>query len=633
MADVGARAARLDESVDALLELVRTHDPLQLIPSISVLTSSSTWSEEEHLDDGDKTHTWEAKIEYLAGLALTGPPGDADVGGDATQKAIEMIAAVFDAAHASLFLQSVGEGVTDDPTLDFTSYLMQVENLVDRMHGYTPHLEEINDAVFEPRRNLYLDTLGFCPSDVVRIVRRHNGWVNSEASRVFPQLASAPSLGPEEQVKVVRDFKRALDAVCYWTPDLLSDTTGLPREQIEAMLSRMSTEYSSQPEFRLPGDDNILRKRPFIRSGELFLVPAPWAPAHYTHDWLLDYLDKEPNVKLRAAYFKGRSGGTERLVHSCLSSIFGEPRVHANVHYDGINGHGEIDCLVGGGTPIVVEVKSQSVTDPGRRGHRPRLERVARDVLERSTDQTRRASDYISAGGRRFALKEGADTAQLLFDDVVEPTQVVVSFEGIDPLAISMSALIGSGESRAAWVTDLADFLVVRDFLGDPGPFLHYAKTRSDPSRPVPYMESDAVVGYLKDRLRTATNSAMPSLGPEAPVLRYNSGPVNDYYVKLELRHPAERMRLGIPDEIRQALRITGMRENSLLWWQITSAILEMSPRDWQGWKHFHRRNRTNRLFTPTTLDVGILVSSEVAEAEVRGGDRPALVVPVPTSL
>jgi hypothetical protein len=114
-ADLGARAARLDESVEVLLQLVQRHDPLQLIPSISVLTSSVTWAEGTRIDDGDQTFSWEAKIEYLAGLALAGPRGDADVGEDVTLEAIELTATVFDATQAGLFLWSVEDGVTDDP--------------------------------------------------------------------------------------------------------------------------------------------------------------------------------------------------------------------------------------------------------------------------------------------------------------------------------------------------------------------------------------------------------------------------------------------------------------------------------------------------------------------------------------
>ena len=630
-ADLGARAARLDESVEALVQLVQGHDPVQLIPSISVLTSSGMWTEGTRIDDGDRTFSWEAKIEYVAGLSLGGPRGDVGVGKNVTLECIELTAAVFDATQAGLFLWSVGDGVTDDPALDLTSYLMQVEHLVDRMHGYVVHLEEINDAVFEPRRSLYLDVLGFCPSDVVRLVRRHNGWVNAEADRLGRLLASARSLSDEAHIELTHSFNHALNAVCLWSPDLLAESSGLPHEEVKAMLTLMSTEFGSQPDFKVPGDDNILRRRPFIRTDGAFLVPTPWSPAHCIHDWLLDYLNEEPNPKLREAYFRGRSVAAERLVRSSLATIFGESTVHASVHYDGASGHGEIDCLVGGGTPVVVEVKSQSVTDSGRRGNRARLERVARDVLERSSAQTGKSCDYIIGGGRDFAPKEGAEAHQLLHDDVSTPVQIVVSFEGIDPLTISMSALIKSEVPRTVWITDLADFLVVRDVLGDPGSFLHYAKARSDPSRPMPYTETDAVVGYLEDRLTAQPESAVSAVGPEPALLRYASGPINDYYTKAELGLLVELPGLGIPDEIREALKVTAVRDNSTLWWQVASAVLEMTPADWAKWKHFHRRNRVDRVFAPPAQAVGIVLSSVAAEAEIVEGVHPILAVPIST--
>ena len=626
-ADLESRAADLDTAVDALLDLVRGHDPVELLTFLRILTSMTTWSEGDRLDDGDQTYSWDAKTEYVAGLVLAGPPGGDDVGEDVVREAIQLTADVFDATQAELFLRSVGEEATENQTLDQISYLMQLEHLVDRMQGYVVHLEEINDAVFEPRRSLYLDALGFCPSDVVRVVRRHNRWVNAEGDRLLPMMAAAMRSGNQgEYAERVDEFNRSVQACNLWTPDLLVQTTGLPRDHLEAMLTLMSTEFNTQPRFRLPEDENVLRKKPFINTGDAFLVPTPWAPAHCIHDWLLIHLEEHPNPKLRERYFKGRSDGAERLVRASLADVFGESVVRANVHYDGPEGHGEIDCLIGGGTPVVVEVKSQSVTDPGRRGNRARLERVARDLLERSSDQTAKAAAYIVAGGRTFAQTEGAEPVALLHDDVAIPTQVVVSFEGIDPLAISIASLLESEAPLWVWVTDLADLLVVRDFLGEPGAFLDYAQARADPTRPLAYMESDAVVAYLEERLRPESPGSESD--SDVPVLPYRSGLINDYYTKVELGFPAERLGLGLPEEIRLALKVTGLRDNTFLWWQVARAILRMTAADWGRWRHFRRRERANRTFIPPSQNVGIQLSSEVTEPGVFAGEPNLLLVP-----
>jgi len=307
--------------------------------------------------------------------------------------------------------------------------------------------------------------------------------------------------------------------------------------------------------------------------------------------------------------------------------VFGESLVHANQHYDGAEGHGEVDCLVTGGTPVVIEVKSRSVTDQGRRGSRDHLERVAKGLLERSFDQTRRAADYIKNGGRRFSSREGREGRLVLHEKVVDPLQVVVSFEGIDLLAISVAGLIESESDPSVWLTDLADFLLVRDVLSDPASFLHYAQIRSDRSRSVPYIESDALVGYLEGRLQP-TLDREPAHGADAPLLSFNSGRVNDYYTKMEMGFPTEMPGLGVPDEVREALKVTGLQANSTEWWETASAIMDMNHADWTRWKHFHRRDRTDRVFTSPARTVDIVLSSNATEAEIITSDRPMLVVP-----
>jgi hypothetical protein len=139
-------------------------------------------------------------------------------------------------------------------------------------------------------------------------------------------------------------------------------------------------------------------------------------------------------------------------------------------------------------------------------------------------------------------------------------------------------------------------------------------------------MESDAVVSYLEERLRP--ESPVSGSDADVPVLPYRSGLINDYYTKVELGFPAERLGLGIPEEIRQALKVTGLRDNTILWWQVTQAILHMAAADWGRWRHFHRRDRVNLTFAPPSQNVGIELSSEVTEPEVLAGEPPVLLVP-----
>jgi len=146
-----------------------------------------------------------------------------------------------------------------------------------------------------------------------------------------------------------------------------------------------------------------------------------------------------------------------RLVLSSLATI-SVIDVHANVHYDGASGHGEIDCL------LAAAHRSSSRSSPvrhrlWRRGTEPDLS-ASQGCPRRSSAQTGKSATTSSRRKRLRPEEEPRPISSCTTSHT--PVQIVVSFEGIDPLTISMSALI-SPSARTVWITDLADFLVVRD--------------------------------------------------------------------------------------------------------------------------------------------------------------------------
>jgi len=382
------RSSNLYDLADELRELVLRHDPTQLIPSIAVPAAMSIGVPTG--DDATQTFSVPAKIEYLVGLALTGPPGTADVPTEVTRKATELLASVFSAADAHLRLQMVSERSNAHPGVDQTSALLRGEHLFDRMAGYDVHLEEIGDAVFEPHRDLYCEELGFCPSDVIRLVRRHVAWnhteFNTAGQEVFEMMHS-------DEDEVDRDkasdslwrFKASMEAIYRWTPKILAESTGLPEQQIGAMLHAMSVDFGCQPDFRVPFDDNLARRYPLVRlPHDEYLAPDPRSLVHGIHEWLQSHLQANPTSRLANKYPRHRTNGAERLVHASFEGVFGKHNVFSNQHYDSSDGPGEIDTLVTGFTPLIAEVKSRGLTAQGRRGYRRRVRTVARDVVGKS---------------------------------------------------------------------------------------------------------------------------------------------------------------------------------------------------------------------------------------------------------
>jgi hypothetical protein len=630
--ELAGRAAELENLSVELLELVAAHDPVQLIPSIS-MPASMGLADHTADDDAPRSFSWDAKIEYLTGLALAGPPGAHDVDHSVTNRALELVTAVFDAAHAQLFIRSTSETRTDRSGIDAASFLLRLEHLLDRMEGYAVHLEEIADEVFEPHRAFYAAELGFCPSDAVRLVRRHTEWVNREFNAGRDGVIKSLDSGRPE-VEAATDFMcfhAAMDAAYLWSPDLLAESASLPIDQVRALLRSMSAEFGCQPTFRTPFDHNTARHRPLVRlPGDRYLAPTPWSVAHGIHTWMQAHIRDNAQSTVANRYPKHRSDAAERLVRGRFERVFGEQAVYGNQHYNGADGHGEIDCLVAIGTPIVVEVKSHALTESGRRGHRPRIERVARSVVSESFDQTRRARSYIEAGGRDFAEHQGRDSVRRLPAVVGNPVEVVVTLERMDPLATGAEELSGDRHTGGVWVTNVADFLMACDVLDDPAALLHYALTRCKAASLgiQIYVESDALGGYLVDRLSGLIDAAEECDDENMRfALDYSSTEINRFFTLAELGIETELPSTGVPAVLRDTLR-TSVPQYSLAWTTIASAVMAAPHDTWRRWKRFVRRHKGDHPFVLPSGKAAIVAVPKLVAHELRTEPMATLAVP-----
>ncbi len=614
--------------------MVAEHDPAQLIPSIAVPAGMGV-DDPQADDDAQRVFSADAKIEYLAGLALAGPPGTCEVDEETTWKTASLITSVFDAAEAHIFIQSMTEQASGQPAVDQSSFLLRLEHLSDRMAGYDVHLAEIADEVFEPHRSLYLEELGFCPSDAIRLVRNHAAWVNTEFSTArFAIGENMRSEIVEENVAAgnLHRLHTAMEASYRWSTEVLVHSTGISAEQVEAMLRAMSADFGCQPQFRTPLDDNRARHRPLIRlpHGE-YLVPVPWSVSHGLHDWLQDHIRENPGLRLAGKYPAHRSAAAERLVSRSLEAVFGEQAVFSNQHYDSNDGHGEIDCLVAGYTPIIAEVKSRALTEQGRRGLRRRVRKVADDVVVKPFEQTLRARDFITGeGGRTFTDRQGGREERLLADDLADPIEIVVTLERMDPLAMSAAEFADIQSTRTIWVTNLADILMVRDILGDPASFLHYARTRGSASNlgVQVFMETDALGAYLTDRLESSIRVAVdPQNQLDEVLLDYSSTKINQYFTMSEAGTCQEKPDTGVPPILLEALKSLAP-DYSRTWAAVATAVMAAPPDTWRTWQNFLRRHKSERTFRLPCGTASLAASPSLPHAELRDETIPLLVVP-----
>ena len=489
------------------------------------------------------------------------------------------------------------------------------------------HLQEIADAVFEPHRSLYCEELGFCPSDAIRLVRRHSAWVNAGLVAFRDAV-----LAGQDDDSTLWSISR-MENICEWTSSLLAQSTELPVDHVAAMLDGMSVDFGCQPEFRTPLDDNLARRYPLVRlpHGE-YLVPVPQMVAQGVHRWVQGYIRDKPMSRLAEKYPKHRSDAAELLVRDGFKTIFGDDAVFSNQHYDSSDGHGEIDCLVAGSTPVVAEVKSRGLTEQGRRGAPRRIKSVADDVVTKSFRQTRQARTYITQeGGRCFAGRQGHDSKQVLNHDVTGCVEIVITLERMDPLVTTAGKLAGSGPMRRTWVTNLADFLMVRDILDDPASFLHYARTRctvSELSVQV-FMESDALGAYLDDRLTSLIAIASESRDKHREVqLDYWSTEINQFFTTVEVDIGLEKPDTGVPPVLLEALKACSSGYPPA-WVTTATAVMDAPFSAWGAWRNFIRRHkRGEHKFTLPCSTASLILSEQLAQPELRDETVPTLVVP-----
>jgi hypothetical protein len=486
------------------------------------------------------------------------------------------------------------------------------------MSGYACHLERIDAAVFDPHRAFYTDRLGFCPSDTVRLVRRHvahtNRHFNASRSAIFSMFQT--STDDAAMAQAVRTWQGALEMSYLWSADAIADSTGLDRSEVAALLDHLSESFGCQPDFRTPFDSNAARTRPIVMlDATNFFVPLPWTVAHNVHAFM--QRAALTDSAFAARYQKHRSDGAERLLHEGLEGIFGATHTHARQHFVAHAGPGEIDSLVAGARTVIAEAKSHALTEPGRRGHRPRIERVADDTVESGLTQTARAAHYIlSEHGRSFAARQGGDLVDRLPPEVESCLEIVVTLERMDPIATNSLRL--SNRARPAWVTSLADFLMVIDILDNPATLLDYVERRATAvSVGIEIiMESDALEGYLNDRLSSIIDTARASGDDTSVMLGYGSTAINAYFTEVELGIDHTKPNRGIPEPALHALAATF--DDTLGWSRVAHSVVTADLNIWKTWRKFVRRRRTRSFVLPGT-DVTLIAAPETAGARLDG--------------
>lgn len=612
--DFARRAKPLQAKAEELRTLVTGHEPVGLLLGIVVPGGMGVAGG----DDAGSTVMWSAQVEYLVGLATSAQPATTQAPVEVIRRAGRLLRAVFDAAHARHMYESLNMQLTGADALDAALFLLRGEHLFDRMDGYATHLAQIDAEVFDRHRAAYVDTIGFNPADVHRVVRSVQWAGNDRLNEARDRFAQHQGVDDDAARDAFAQMLASLERSRIWEPDDVAATTGVPVAEVLAMLGCFSTTFGAQPEFRLPTDKNLARPRPAIaRSDGTYLVADSWALTGAVHLRMAELANTGGTFP---KYRTHRENGHQRVVTAAFRRVFGDT-VHEGQHYTSkADGPGEIDTLVAGSWPLIVEAKAHGLTPAGRRGAPARVADRAKDILTGSFTQTARAHRYVmDEGGRAFALTENGELIERLPEIVDGVTDVVVTFERIDPLAVFAQGLTGE-PGRPVWVVNAADLLMVIDVLDDPASFHHYIRTRAATAAAEIgiYVEADALGGYLNDRLSSQLDQA--ATYPDAHVmLGYSSGAINEHFTLAEIQQPTTVPVTGVPPVIAAALAVAH-RASAPGWVAAVDAVMSTAPAVWAKWHRFLRRHRSMGRPFQVTEHMTLVPADESALATDRQG-------------
>ena len=585
----------VEATVDEIRRLVGSHEPIELLSSVSSRAMSRFFTRGSSYDDPPETASWPAKLEYLVGLALSLPPGSGSTPTEVTDRLCELVGDVFDVVRARQMVASVQEPEETGRELALMRLLLREEHLLDRMPGYAVHLERIDSEVFGRHRAFYRHELGFSPADVITVVRRWIAEQNARLNRAVKDLRLHLRKDRDRATTALKQMSDAMTEAMSWNPEAVATVAGLDAAEVQAMLAFFSQRWESQPDFRLPGQHNLARLYPAVdlATGTYFVADV-WALPGALHERLNTLAGQEPQMH---RYLKHRAAAHERLAAEAMRAVFPPPAVWAQQHYTSASGPGEVDVLVALNWPLVLEAKSHSLTPPGRRGAPDRLRKKTLEVVGEGASQAQRTWAYIrDEHGRSFAGAAASAPVDVLPADVSGITQIIVTFERMDPVAYLGPAHTGRAK-QPLWVVSIADLLMAAELLNTPAAFHHYARVRSSLAAAglAIFMESDAVGAYLEDRL--AAVSLQLQSDPDVTVmLGYSSAAINDYFTGAELGNQRSRPKDGVPDEVVRALERL-MDELPNEWLRVADAVMEAEPDTWKRWRKYRRRHKRDGEF------------------------------------
>jgi hypothetical protein len=625
----------LNEVTRELFQIVSSVSPVHLLAQVIFFCMVGP----DQSKDPHYFATRDSLIEYLCGIAASiSQPSEAMPHPQEALEVLDRLNLIPDLVEKIYLGRKIKEERGED-VIDEIRFSLGLENLFDRMEGYTPHLEHLAKKSFGFIHSECIQHLGFAPADIPLLVRaiverRRLAFQQAvaEGKTIIAEAVSSGALHREDRRAMMLAFlcEKFSEEITFEPIEHLAKRSGIPSQQVRLLLSAMTCPWGVQPAFRLPDHENRFRFFPVLQVGQNYSVPLPWSLLHQCFKWFEIYA-QENSPYLLKRWYTARDKASELIVRDELRKIFGTDRVIGPLEYEMHGSTYEADAVViAPPCGIAVEVKAHSLTPSGRRGAPGRLKKKAEELIELPVSQAERLSIFLQRGGQAFIRPENR---RIDLPKIERMTILAVTFERIDPLSHVAQGLLKKSGEKDVWSICIADLMMVTEIICRPSEFFFYCWLRAEigSSKTLKTtMEADILAGFLQYRLSEFIQSGQQSGG--RVFLDYCADTVNDYFTNIELGLHPSPPNSGIPTAVLDELdRLIEMQHPQ--WPDLTERAMRQQPSEWRKFGNIVkkvRRTGTQRKISFWDPDLEVIVrrnyskSDDNAETEI-----PRLVVKI----
>lgn len=482
-------------------------------------------------------------------------------------------------------LANLARGMASDPENPETDlrFRSRAHRLEVRGSSYAQHGVALAEDVFGSLPRQAKEKLGFTVETVIKleaeitqlVQNRVNAFIHGLQDRLVDVMASAGPAPTPEQEAALRDIfeERPTEALTFRIEDLLGDPRPLRRafETLSVPLVE-----GAAPGYESPWDTSPLVHHPFVRKGDVFMLPVPGILAREMSTVLEPHV--EPHLK---KFREWKARRLDEIAVRHLQRMLPGSKSWTNLFYwveeEGERKRVELDGLVlYQGIAFLLEGKANPLGPPSLRGDVRRLRNEIKRTVEEAFHQALRARRYLMSGEVRFEDEDGTVIVEVDGTDldrvyIVNPTLHELGDQAVQLGRFHELGLFKDGALPfSVFVNDLR---VISERVEAPMEFIHYLEwrarlplgTKVDVSD-----ELDLVGAYL---VRQQIDRMIPTLGHVQ--VGNQSTDFDDFYMGQVPRKKRPRM-LTFMREMREFLgRMSRERPDG--WMDAVGTCLELS--------------------------------------------------------